>query len=998
MADPVQRLQSEIQTQVINIGGIVDGVADRIKGVIGEGIKAVFEPLGAALQGALDLIAQLVGGLLGDLVTPEDFVKSAIDEWLRGWTDERQVRERLTSWVGAGIPGYMGITLATALGGNPPTIGEGAAHDPAVPLHIGETLSELQSKPAWYRWIIYTMATVIMTGQYLQALQSADLSALQQDVLIQNQVTPLTLAELAQAAVQTQVDEDWARRQATRLGITPELFDVVVRTTGNPPGWETMLELWRRGVTDEANVEQALRESSLKNKYIDQIKALRFVLPSPSDLIRFLVRDAFDDTVAGQLATDTDFDQKFNAELFAQVGLSEDLARRFWRAHWQLPSPTQLFEMHHRTSDAPTDNSEPVQLPSGATVHRLVSADFLRQTLQINDLLPPFLDKYRAISFNPPTRVDARRMYLADQFTDDDLFRAFLDEGYTPQFAGQMLTWMQSAKAKAKHEEALKNAAPVIAHVRRMYAAGLLGASEATSNLTDLGVDSDIVALWLRSDDLDREQRRASALRDDLHRLYVAEVFGEDEVATRLENEGYTRAEIGKLLEDWRLDLQLKEESDDQRRARELTKSHVLDAYRDRRVNRSEAAELLRSMGYHADQTEFWLADVDWDTAQKDADTIREAIHADYVDAIVSRLEAQSQLDALNVPSAHSQALLRKWDTERRRKEPRLTIAEVTKLAENQIIPPDQLVAYLRKLRYQDQEIELLQQLWGYDVGVTRERLNLAKEQFAFRQQQAEQARQDRLARQQQIDAERDARQQATEAARIAAEQRATERQLAAEARKAKAQVEAESRKATAEEARHERNVQEALAREERARSERDQTRQLRVEMQQRSIEATDARQQRSFAQQDKTLAQREANAEARFQLAQQARIDAEQRRENAQIDRENRQEQARIRAETRAQEARVATESRSESRQLERELRQAATQQAKEERAQAAKVAQEQRVAQQRAVVAAAQSQAQLQIQQLRDAERQRLTQSAADRQAKVEEATRRRISALQS
>ena len=994
--DPTIRLQQTIQQQIIDIGAIVDRVADRIKGIIGEGIKAVFEPVAAALQGALDLIAQLVGGLLGDLTTPADLTKGIIEAWLEEWTTEAGLNAKLTGWLAEGLPHQVGLTLQGAMPPQHPDPADALLHDTPEPHGIGVAIDRLRSMPGWAQGLWHSVANVVTIMAYLQMLNHAELAALQQDVSIQTPVTPLGLPDLALSVVQSQVGEDWAKQQALRLGFTPELFDVVLRITGEPPGPETMLELWRRGATDEAGVDQAMRESRLKNKYIDALKELRFHLPPPSDLIRFLVRDAFDDSVASDLGLDTDFEDKFDPAMFFKVGISRDDALRYWRAHWQLPSPTQLFEMHHRTSESASYKSEPINLPSGKTVHRLISADFLRRTLQINDLLPPFLDKYREISFSPPTRVDARRMYLADQFTDDDLYRAFLDEGYTPDFAAQMLQWMQAAKAKAQHEEALKHAAPVITHLRDMYRTGLLDSQEATGSLTELGVEPDIIGLWLRSDDLDRERRRANAIRDDLHRLFVSEFLTTDDVDSRLGNEGFTAAERARILEDWRLDLQLKEASDDQKRMRELTKSHVLDAFKDRRIDRSEASLLLTEMGYHADQVEFWLTDVEWDAAQKDADTVREAIHADYVDQIIERNVAGARLDALNVPAAHKDALLQRWDTERRRKEPRLNIGQVTALAENQVIPPDELVAYLRKLRYQDAEIELLQQLWGYEVGVTRERLDLAREQFQFRKEQAEAARAERAAREERARQERETARQSAESQRLAAEQRAQERQLAAEARRAASQVEAEQRRQVAESARHERTVTEALAREERARQERDTNRQLRVELAERTLSAADERQRRAFEQQDRTLAQRESNLDARYQRALNDRLAAEQRREEAQIARESRLEEARIRAESRAAQARIATEGRGERRQLERELRAQQATMAREERAQAARVAQEQRVAAARSVIAEAQAQAQSQIERMRDAERERLQNAAAERQRRLEEATQRRIGAL--
>lgn len=83
---------------------------------------------------------------------------------------------------------------------------------------------------------------------------------------------PLTTNEAVQAAVEQHVGIDWARAEAAKSGTSPELFDILYETAGNPPGPQEMLDLWNRGDVDEATVDQALRESRLKNKYIDVLK------------------------------------------------------------------------------------------------------------------------------------------------------------------------------------------------------------------------------------------------------------------------------------------------------------------------------------------------------------------------------------------------------------------------------------------------------------------------------------------------------------------------------------------------------------------------------------------------------------------------------------------------------------------------------------------------------------------------------------------------------
>lgn len=973
--DPIERLHTEIVQQVVDIGGIVDGVVNRMKSVLGDAIGAVFEPLAAALQGIMGLVAQLVAGLLGDLATPEDIVKSTIDTWLTIWGAEGQnIRDRLAGFMSQ-TSADVGLRFAALFDKAPENVvaavGTGD-HNHIDPANLASQLAEL---PGPIYGLVRIVTSVIAIYAYASALQAPGISTYQQAAFTDFPVQPLSPAELAQAVVQNQVGEDWARQHALRSGLSNELFDLVVKTTGDPLPGPQMLDLWRRGVVDESQVDQALRESRLKNQYIESFKALRFVLPSPSDLVRFLVRDAFDDSVASELQTDTDFEAKFSPELFFQVGLSKELAQRYWRAHWQLPSPTQLFEMHHRTSDEATYQSEPVQLPSGRTVHRLISQEFLRRTLQINDLLPPFLDKYRAVSFNPLTRVDARRMFQAGIIDADDLFRTYLDEGYDTENARRLTDWQVQALAESQATDRAKHYAPVIAQIRDFYRDGLIDDNEATTQLTELEIAPDVIQLWLRAEDLVRSRRRAAAIRDGLHRLYVAGFIGEDQARERLASDGYTSSELDRLFDDWHVDLEFKEHGDEERQARELTKANVLDAYKERAIGREEAASLLASLRHAPSVVEFWLADADRDEAKRVNDVLKEAIHADYVDEQIDRPTAAAQLDGIGLVAENREALLRRWTVERRRKEPNLSVSQIEAGFKAEVVDEQTARGMLANLRYAADEIDLLVAVWSQEMSISQQRLELSQQAFVFRQQQAEQSRADRLAR----------------------EQRQQEAQLARENRTAQQRVEQEARAATAEQARHDRNVQDKVAAEQRANQQREAARQFTASLQDQRLQAADERQARTIDAQIASAQRREAAAEKRQQVAITARVEAEQRRTEAQIERENRQEQAKIRAETRSQQYRIATEQRGERRSLEREARALQAAQTKEERALAARVETERRQAQRAAILQESMAQANQQIDELRRQESQRLSQSAADRQSQLQEALNRRISALQ-
>lgn len=100
----------------------------------------------------------------------------------------------------------------------------------------------------------------------------------------------LSAMELVQAAVQDQVPYDEAKARADQVGIDGGDFDILYRTAGNPPGPMELLNLWVRGYISEADVDQGLRESRLKNKWIPALKALA-VRKVPMRTITTLLRN-----------------------------------------------------------------------------------------------------------------------------------------------------------------------------------------------------------------------------------------------------------------------------------------------------------------------------------------------------------------------------------------------------------------------------------------------------------------------------------------------------------------------------------------------------------------------------------------------------------------------------------------------------------------------------------------------------------------------------------
>jgi len=143
---------------------------------------------------------------------------------------------------------------------------------------------------------------------------------------------------------------------------------------------------------------------------------LKTRLPSPSDIIRFAVREYWRPEISRPLGQWEEFPEEL-LKWTRKWGYEDWVAWAEWVAHWTLPSVTQGFEMLHR---------------------RVITRDELENLLKAQDITPFWREKLIAISYAPFTRVDVRRMFKLGVLNRDQVYSAMLDIGYDPWKAEQM--------------------------------------------------------------------------------------------------------------------------------------------------------------------------------------------------------------------------------------------------------------------------------------------------------------------------------------------------------------------------------------------------------------------------------------------------------------------------------------------------------------------------------------------------------------------------------
>ncbi len=140
------------------------------------------------------------------------------------------------------------------------------------------------------------------------------------EVLLGHQ--PMDTSNAVNAVVQGHLTSDQGKRVAELNGLEPQYWDVMVETAGEPIARGEALELLNRGELSQAQVEQAIRESHVKDKYIPEILKLRRRLPPERTVITMLAHGAIDKPAALKLLLQLGFDQP-TAEAIVKAGTAQ---------------------------------------------------------------------------------------------------------------------------------------------------------------------------------------------------------------------------------------------------------------------------------------------------------------------------------------------------------------------------------------------------------------------------------------------------------------------------------------------------------------------------------------------------------------------------------------------------------------------------------------------------------------------------------------------------
>jgi hypothetical protein len=355
-------------------------------------------------------------------------------------------------------------------------------------------------------------------------------------------------------------------------GIHPDYVQAYVNAVLSKPNAQDLIRWRLRSDPNLGELEQDLRKLGIHPDYIPVFRALAYPVPPVGDMITMAVREAFTPDIAARFGQYDDYPQDLT-RFAAMNGIDEEWAKRYWAAHWSLPSPQQGFEMLHRG---------------------IITRDELQLLMRALDIMPFWREKLVQAAYNPLTRVDIRRMYALGVVSEGEVERAYLDIGYNEENARRLRAFVVRDTIKSQSGMS-------VSKIITAYKNGYANRQDAYNAIASLGVMPGNISDILESADRQAQWQNVKDAITAIGNQYKQELYDEQQTRSALQALGLPTNKIGNLMAKW--------EKDGKKEHGELwTKADTIALMKKSIITQARALQELKAIGYNAEHANAIIA------------------------------------------------------------------------------------------------------------------------------------------------------------------------------------------------------------------------------------------------------------------------------------------------------------------------------------------------------------------------------------------------------
>ncbi len=394
----------------------------------------------------------------------------------------------------------------------------------------------------WTMFAAGSATGAVMAGG-LGALLTNELGPAIADVVETNPNIPISVSDIANAAVRDIPVQYPHEREARRQGIRGTRFNALVELNKARPTPDVIATLYNRGVITRERAEFLLRRNGYDDADREAILALRHAIPTPAELAEMTVRGIIPQGDARALAVQSgvsheDFDRLallageppaiqellfawrrgFISEARLRHGIEQSRVRNEW------------IDVVEKSGTVPMSTSDAIT----AAVKGHLTPDAARTIAHQNGLIPDQFDTLLATAGNPPGVQEMlswwRRGLMTEEQVVQGIRESHLNNKYIPLI------------------KAASEALPPLTSIRAMVRHGTITVQRGLDLLAKHGYAPDIAAALLNAASAAKTQTQRDLSVSQVLTLHTDRALSDVDATAILTGFGYDESEIGWLL------------------------------------------------------------------------------------------------------------------------------------------------------------------------------------------------------------------------------------------------------------------------------------------------------------------------------------------------------------------------------------------------------------------------------------------------------------------
>lgn len=360
--------------------------------------------------------------------------------------------------------------------------------------------------------------------------------------------TPLTPAILADMVVRGIRDQKSAANEAFQSGVSAEQFNQMVLDTGAPPSITDLSLAFRRGFIHKDRFVKGIRQSRVRNEWVDVLENVQYVPISVADAVTAHVQNYMTLQDVYDVAKVNGLESKYVQTLVDTAG--------------EPISKTEVIELYRR-----------------GKIDKPKAEQAIREGRLKDKYIPDVFELARRV---PPAR-EVATLYSHGALTADQADKLLAESGYDAEVQKAFLASALHGKIAAVKEVTLGDAS-------RLYLEQAISWSEVEKLLKPAGYGP--VELGYVKDMLDQEiiYRNRNAAISKTHTLYVGYKIDRTQASNDLDALHVQSQQRDSLLALW--DIQRESNY------KHLTEAQIADAYEYNLITPQQGVTMLMEIGY----------------------------------------------------------------------------------------------------------------------------------------------------------------------------------------------------------------------------------------------------------------------------------------------------------------------------------------------------------------------------------------------------------------